>query len=104
MTPDATVVVRRTPRRGVGKGEHCEGVRPGVDLSPEEFSMAAVFKQQAHQLIDALPDSASWQDLAEKARYLAAVERGVEPADRGEFAGRDRVKQLFAKWGVDVEG
>ena len=64
--------------------------------------MAAVFKQQAHRLIDELPDGASWEDLAEKARYLAGVERGIEAAERGEFASRERVSKLFAKWGVDV--
>lgn len=65
--------------------------------------MAAVFKQQAHQLIDQLPDTASWEDLAEKARFLAGVERGIEAADRGDFASVERVKAMFAKWGVDVE-
>jgi predicted transcriptional regulator len=65
--------------------------------------MAAVFKQEAHKLIDALPETASWDDLAEKARFLAAVERGIEAADRGEFASPERVRAMFAKWGVDVE-
>ncbi len=64
--------------------------------------MAAVFKQEAHKLIDALPESASWDELAEKAKFLAAVERGVEAADRGEFASPERIKAMFAKWGVDA--
>lgn len=64
--------------------------------------MAAMFKQEAHQLVDALPETASWDDLAEKARFLAAVERGVEAADRGDFADSERIKAMFAKWGVDV--
>jgi predicted transcriptional regulator len=62
---------------------------------------AATFKQEAHQLIDALPETASWDDLAEKARFLAAVERGIEAADRGEFASPVRIKAMFAKWGQD---
>ena len=66
--------------------------------------MAAVFKQEAHKLIDALPDSATWDDLAEKARYLAAIERGLDAAERGDFASPDRIREMFAKWGVDVEG
>ena len=64
--------------------------------------MAAVFKQEAHKLIDALPESASWDELAEKAKFLAAVERGIEAADRGEFASPERIKAMFAKWGVDA--
>lgn len=66
--------------------------------------MSAV-KQQAHQLIDTLPETAGWDELArevEKARFLAAVERGIEAADRGEFASPERVRAMFAKWGVDV--
>ena len=65
--------------------------------------MAAVFKQEAHKLIDALPESASWDELAEKAKFLAAVERGIEAADRGEFASPERINAMFAKWGVDAE-
>ena len=40
---------------------------------------------------------------AEKARFLAAVERGIEAADRGEFASPERMRAMFAKWGVDAE-
>jgi predicted transcriptional regulator len=65
--------------------------------------MAAAFKKEAHKLIDAMPETASWDDLAEKAKYLAAVERGIEAADRGEFASPDRIRAMFAKWGVDAE-
>ena len=67
------------------------------------WEMAAVFKQEAHKLIDALPETASWDELAEKARLLAAVERGIEAADRGEFASPERMRAMFAKWGVDAD-
>jgi predicted transcriptional regulator len=66
--------------------------------------MGAAFKQEAHRLVDQLPDSASWDDLAEKARFLAGVERGIAAADRGDFASPERVRAMFARWGVDVEG
>ena len=66
--------------------------------------MAAVFKQEAHKLIDQLPETAGWDELAEKAKFLAAVERGIEAADRGDFASTERVRAMFARWGVDVEG
>lgn len=65
--------------------------------------MSTVFKQEAHKLIDTMPESATWDDLAEKARFLAAVERGIEAADRGDFASPERVREMFAKWGVDAE-
>ncbi len=65
--------------------------------------MATAFKQEAHKLIDTMPETATWDDLAEKARFLAAVERGIEAADRGEFASPERIRAMFAKWGVDAE-
>ena len=69
-----------------------------------ETMATTAFKEKAHRLIDSLPETADWDDLAEKARYLAAVQRGMEAADRGDFASPERVRAMFAKWGVDVEG
>lgn len=66
--------------------------------------MSAVFKQEAHKLIDQLPESASWEDLAEKARFLAGVERGLAAVERGDLASPERMRAMFAEWGVDVEG
>jgi predicted transcriptional regulator len=65
--------------------------------------MATVFKDQAHQLIDSLPETAGWEDLAQRARYLAAVERGIEAAECGDFATPERIRTMFAKWGVERE-
>lgn len=65
--------------------------------------MATAFKKHAHDLVDSLPDNAGWDDLVERARYLAAVERGLEAAEQGEFASPERVRALFRQWGVDVE-
>ncbi len=60
------------------------------------------FKEQAHALIDQLPDTASWEDVIEKARFRKAVEDGVAAADRGEFASDEEVRTAFAEWGVKV--
>ncbi|MDC8015718.1 hypothetical protein [Tahibacter soli] len=65
--------------------------------------MADPFKQEAHKLIDQLPDDASWSDLAERVRFLAEVEDGVKEADRREFASAEEIRAMFAEWGVDVE-
>lgn len=64
--------------------------------------MAAVFKTEAHKLIDALPDTATWSDLIEQARFHKAIEEGLASADRGEFASEEDVRRVFHKWGVDV--
>lgn len=64
--------------------------------------MSAVFKQEAHKLIDALPETATWGDLIEQARFHQAIEEGLVAADRGEFASEEDVRRVFRKWGVDV--
>lgn len=61
------------------------------------------FKQEVMKLVDLLPESATWDDLAERARYLASVDRGIDAAERSDFASPERIKAMFAKWGVDVE-
>ena len=71
---------------------------------PEDHAMSAV-KQEAHKLIDTLPEAASWDDVVravDQARFQKAVREGIEAADRGEFASPDRVRAMFARWGVDV--
>ncbi|MFA0924375.1 hypothetical protein [Xanthomonas fragariae] len=66
--------------------------------------MSAI-KQEAHALIDRLPETASWQDVvrvADTARFEAAVLDGIAAADQGAFAAAAQVTALFARWGVDV--
>lgn len=60
-------------------------------------------KQQAHALIDQLPDTATWDDAIEEARLRKAVEDGIAQADSGEFAKPEDVRTAFAKWGVKLE-
>lgn len=70
-----------------------------------EVSPMSAVKQQAHQLIDALPEAASWDDVVravDEARFQEAVRAGIAAADQGEFASPERVRAMFAKWGVDA--
>ena len=64
--------------------------------------MGANLKQELHSLADQLPDSATWDDVIEEARFRKAVEIGIAAADRGAFATDDELKAAFAKWGVKV--
>lgn len=59
-------------------------------------------KQQAHELIDQLPDTATWDDMIEELRFRKEVEAGVAEADRGEFATDEEVRTTFAKWHVKL--
>lgn len=72
---------------------------------PRETPAMSAVKQEAHKLIDTLPEAASWDDVVravDEARFHEAVREGVAAADRGDFASPERVKAMFAKWGVDV--
>lgn len=72
----------------------------------DEVPAMSAVKQQAHKLIDTLPEAASWDDVVrvvDQARFHEAVREGIEAADRGDFASAERVKAMFAKWGVDAE-
>ena len=61
--------------------------------------MSAVFKQEAHKLVDQLPDSASWDDLIYQAALHRAVERGMAQADAGELIP---VEDLLKDYGLSA--
>ncbi|MCC8555869.1 hypothetical protein [Xanthomonas hortorum] len=66
--------------------------------------MSAI-KQEAHTLIDTLPEAAGWDDVVrvvDTASFEAAVLDGIAAADQGAVATPAQVTALFAKWGVDV--
>ena len=56
---------------------------------------AATLKQQAHQLIDHLPDTATWDDVAYEAELRASIERGLADAKAGRVIPiEDLMKEL----------
>ncbi len=59
-------------------------------------------RQQLHALAERLPESATWHDVIEYARFRAAAVEGREAIQRGEFADEDDVRRVFAKFGVSV--
>jgi len=44
-----------------------------ITNSRMETKATTAFKEKAHQLIDSLPESADWDDRAERARYADAI-------------------------------
>jgi predicted transcriptional regulator len=45
-----------------------------------------------------LPDDCTFQDMAEKLRFLAAVQEGIDQLDRGETVSHEEVKKDLASW------
>jgi predicted transcriptional regulator len=55
-------------------------------------------KQQAHALIDNLPESATWDDLAHEAELRASIEHGLADAQAGRIVA---VEDLMKELGVE---
>lgn len=53
----------------------------------------ANIKSSAHELIDQLPESVSWSELAYHIEVRASIERGIEDADAGRTYTTEEVKK-----------
>ena len=60
--------------------------------------MAVSVKQELHQLADTLPDTATWDDVIEAARFRRTVEMGIQATGRDVFATDEEVRAAFARW------
>ncbi|MGH8445878.1 MAG: hypothetical protein ACREVL_11455 [Solimonas sp.] len=53
------------------------------------------FKQQAHALIDRLPDTADWKDLAYEASIIQDIEEGLADSDAGRATENNDLRRRF---------
>lgn len=52
-------------------------------------------KQQAHELIDQLPDNATWDEIAYRMEVHASIERGLADSDAGRVITQEEVEKRF---------
>jgi predicted transcriptional regulator len=52
-------------------------------------------KEQAHQLLDNLPDSATWEDVMYRIYARQAIEAGVKDSDEGRTIDVKEVRKRF---------
>lgn len=64
---------------------------------------ASVFKQKAHELVDQLPDAASWRDLVHKAAVQADLEEALSDIKASRTVAGDDVLHWIDSWGTDQE-
>ena len=57
--------------------------------------MAAAFKHEAHKLIDDLPETASWDDLAEQIETIIDIEAGLADCAAGRVTDNSQVRREF---------
>lgn len=57
--------------------------------------MVALFKQEAHRLIDEMPDTATWNDLAEQVELILDIKAGLADSAAGRVTDNDSVRREF---------
>ena len=60
--------------------------------------MAPPLKQQARALVDNLPESATWDDLAYEAELRASTDRGLADSEAGRVVA---VEDMMKEFGVE---
>jgi hypothetical protein len=55
-------------------------------------------KQQAHELIDNLPESATWDDVSYEAELRSSIDQGLVDSEAGRIIA---VEDLMKEFGVE---
>jgi predicted transcriptional regulator len=58
--------------------------------------MGTGIKADAHQLVEALPDESTWDDLARIIQERLAVERGLADVEAGRTMTTEELRRRFA--------
>jgi predicted transcriptional regulator len=59
------------------------------------FMATLAFKQAAHQLIDTLPETAGWEELAEQVETILDIEAGLADSAAGRVTDNAQVRREF---------
>ena len=52
-------------------------------------------KKQAHQLLDKLPDNATWEDVMYRIYVRQAIEAGIKDSNQGQTVDVKEVRKKF---------
>jgi predicted transcriptional regulator len=55
----------------------------------------ANIKQEAHHIIDQLPDNASWHDVAYQIELHASIEQGLKESDAGQTISQEELEKEY---------
>lgn len=55
-------------------------------------------KKLAIEMIQKLPETASWDDIEERIQFLAAIEHGRTDVENGDVIPHEEVKENLAAW------
>jgi predicted transcriptional regulator len=55
-------------------------------------------KDMAIKTIQGLPDSATWEDIEERVRFVGGIDRGLADIKAGKVVPHEEVKGSLKKW------
>jgi predicted transcriptional regulator len=55
-------------------------------------------KDMAIKTIQGLPDSATWEDIEERVRFVGGIDRGLADIKAGKVVPHEEVKESLRKW------
>jgi predicted transcriptional regulator len=55
-------------------------------------------KELVLNALSRLPDDCTFEDMAEKLKFLAGIQEGIDQLDRGETVSHEEVKKNLASW------
>ena len=55
-------------------------------------------KEEVRELLENLPEDASYEDIQYHIYVRQAIQRGIEAADRGELVEQEEIERRMAKW------
>lgn len=55
-------------------------------------------KDLAIKTIQELPDSATWEDIEERIRFLSGIDKGLADIKAGNVVVHEKVKESLNKW------
>ena len=58
-------------------------------------------KELALEALSRLPDSCSFEEMAERLRFLASIQSGIDQLDQGNEVNHEEVKKKLASWVSD---
>ena len=55
-------------------------------------------EEEAIRAIQELPDSATWEDIEERIRFLSAIDRGLADIEAGKAIPHENIKESLREW------
>ena len=67
-------------------------------MSSIRYNEAMTSKDMAIKTIQELPDSATWEEIEERVRFLAGIDKGLADIKAGRVVPHEDVKESLERW------